>query len=294
MGPEFLRGLSINEILRSIGLNFVREISASDILNWSLAFVSGVIIFKIVDNMQTNINRHAIIKEIEITINSLFSSPLAKSNYKIDLKDDSKLAEVNVRTVLHSFTPWEYFDRSIEGEDKTMIEDTQRYIRIRSEDDCTEYISTQALHEILIVFRRIEKLFKDSILKKIDLADMWREILPFADSGRLLFLSSYFCKEDIEPISFVVFNTVLACEKYEMENALEGFRKLYVKEKKSFDEKIKKQNKIISKRNKKLNKEEKENIIEMTYENLFANNKRFRKREKLKVSKFNRIVKLKE
>ena len=181
--------------------------------------------------MQTNINRHSIIKDIESTVNQLFSNDLAKSNYNIKLEDEEERATVNVRTVLHDDYPWEYFDRKNEDKNKMIIEDTQRCVRIRSHEECNEYISTQALHEILIIFRGIEKLYKDSILKKIDLADMWREILPFAISGRLLLISSYFSKDDIELIVFVVFNTVLACDKYKIEQALKYFKEGYNKEK---------------------------------------------------------------
>lgn len=77
MDLELIKGLSISEIFKGIGVNFVREVSASDILNWMLAFIGGIVIYKIVDNMQTNMERHAIIKDIENTINELFCSEIA-------------------------------------------------------------------------------------------------------------------------------------------------------------------------------------------------------------------------
>lgn len=49
----------------------------------------------------------------------------------------------------------------------------------------------------MIIFRRIEKLYKDKIIKKVDLADMWREILPIGLSERLKFFSSYLSDKDI-------------------------------------------------------------------------------------------------
>lgn len=197
-------------------IQIVSQILASDIIGWFLAFFGGFIVFKIVDNMQINIERHSMIREIESSVNSLFSSLIAKSNTNIDSK------YVNIRTILHDFSPWKDFDSS-----ETIIENGQRYVCIRKDDKYEEYISTQGLHESLIIFRRIEKLYKDSILKPIDLADLWREILPFAASKRLEFYKNYFSKYDIEPIVFVLFNTFLACKKYKVNNAVIYFNDVY-------------------------------------------------------------------
>ncbi|HYE80632.1 MAG TPA: hypothetical protein VEG39_00545 [Clostridia bacterium] len=203
-----------------IGIEIVRQILASDIINWLLAFIGGIFVYRIVDNMQTKIARHSIIKDIETTINDLFSKQIAKSNRG---KKNEDIVTVNLRTILHDFSPWQVYSRDSE----IIIEDNQRYIRIRDDENYTEYVSTQALHEALIIFRRIEKLYKDSILKPVDLVDMWREILPFGSSRRLEFLTSYFSKFDVEPVIFVLYNTLLACYKFRMKNAVDYFRKYY-------------------------------------------------------------------
>jgi len=198
----------------------VREILASDIIGWVLAFIGGFLVFKVVDNMQTAIERHNVIQDVENSINSLFSQPIAKSNKCNTIDNNQEIMDVTVRTVLHDNTPWEEY---IKDETEIVIENNQRIVRIRGKDGYKEYISTQAIHELLILFRRIEKLYKDSILKPIDLADMWREILPFGTSGRLTFYKSYLGKNDIKSIIFVLFNTVLACEKYKIDNAVKYF-----------------------------------------------------------------------
>lgn len=260
-----------------MNIEFVRQISASDILNWMLAFISGIVVYKIVDHMQTNIERHSIIKDIESTINSLFSSPLAKSNCILTEANSSKLSKVNFRTVLHDNTPWEYFKREKESEEtipNIIIEDQQRYVRIRSKESCTEYISTQALHETLIIFRRIEKLYKDGILKPIDLADMWREILPFGTSGRLIFFSTYFCSDDVHSIAFVVYNTVLACKKYKLESAICYFKEEYRKERLRLQE-----INMTTRTEKKLK-----------YTEYFFKNKRYSIKEKMKIRRFKNII----
>lgn len=201
-------------------INFINQIVTSDIVGWVLAFIGGFLVFRIVDNMQTAIERHNVIKDVENSINALFSQPIAKSNKCSAMANDQEINDVTVRTVLHDNSPWEEY---IKGETKIVIENNQRFVQIRKEQGYKEYISTQAIHEVLILFRRIEKLYKDSILKPIDLADMWREILPFGTSGRLGFYMSYLGVNDIKSIIFVVFNTVLACEKYEIDNAVKYF-----------------------------------------------------------------------
>ncbi|HHX61646.1 MAG TPA: hypothetical protein GX707_13205, partial [Epulopiscium sp.] len=104
---------------------------------------------------------------------------------------------------------------------------------------------------------RCPEIYKDCILEPIDLADLWREILPFGVSGRLIFFSTYFSKSDIESMVFVVYNTVLACEKYKIEVATKYFADGYKAEE---------------------------------IEGFFLNNNRYRIKEKCKRGKFNKIV----
>jgi len=185
----------------------------------------------------------------------LFSQPIAKSNKSNDKETNQKINNVNVRTVLHDDSPWENY---IKDKTEIIIENHQRYVQIRSEKGYSEYISTQAIHELLILFRRIEKLYKDSKIKPIDLADMWREILPIGTSGQLEFCKSYLGKSDIKSIIFVLFNIVLACEKYEIDNALKYFVNDFLKNK--------------------------------TMKRLYSKNNRYTFKEKLKIKKFFRIL----
>lgn len=77
----------------------------------------------------------------------------------------------------------------------------------------------------MILFRRIEKLYKDRIIGKIDLVDMWRELIPFATSGRLDFFASYLSGKDIESIEYVVLLTAVSAVKYKNNVALDYFTK---------------------------------------------------------------------
>ena len=207
-----------------IDVEIVKQILASDIIGWILAFLGGVLVFQVIDNMQTNIERHAVIKDVENTINQIFSSQLARSNQvKEEREKKDEPSSVMVRTVLHDCTPWKEYNK----DQDMLIVEGQRYICIRNDEKYQEYISTQTIHELLIAFRRIEKLYKDGILKPIDLADMWREILPFGVSGRVEFYYKYLGESDVKSIIFVLFNTLLACKKYEVNNAVEYFCSKY-------------------------------------------------------------------
>ena len=104
-------------------MEIVKQILASDIIGWILAFLGGVIVFKLIDNMQTNIERHNVIKEVEDSINKIFSDHIAKSNKvsskktennkansneaeSIQVKNDKELELVTVRTILHDKENW--------------------------------------------------------------------------------------------------------------------------------------------------------------------------------------------
>ncbi len=199
------------------GLSYSPNIGANDIIGWCLAFLGGFIVFKIIDDFQTRISRHAMIYEIENLISNLFSSDLAlKENV------DGIQKPAYLRTILDDFTPWIKFDRE---NDKAKIVDKQRYVKIRQidADNSTDYISTKAIHELMMLFRRIEKLYKDGIIKKIDLADIWREILPFGVSGRQEFFSTYLLPSDIESMLYVISITLCSCKKYKNNDAINYF-----------------------------------------------------------------------
>lgn len=235
-----------------VDIELVREILLSDILGWILAFIVGMVVYKLIDNMQIKIERHALVKDIENTFNELFSLEKAKI-----LKQGESPEAINIRTTLGS--SWLKYVR---GETEIKIMNGQRYVLIKhdaSERDASdrEYISTQALHETLILFRRIEKLFKDSIMKPVDLTDLWREILPYSCEGRIEFFQEYFNKYDVHSMVYVIINTVLACETYKNKDAIE-----YLKEK----------------------------IDRNAFVRLIENNSRFGRLDKGRISKFKKVL----
>jgi hypothetical protein len=161
--------------------------------------------------------------EIEALINKIFSSPLAKTD--INCKGNGDLETVSVRTILDNTPSWEDFKKRDAGNIK--IIDCQRYVRIRNTKSRHDYVATQALNEIMIIFRRIEKLYNDEILKDADLADLWREIIPFCGYGRLTFYKSYSGIHDIQCIIAVLFHTALACHRRKDTIAVNWFKEYY-------------------------------------------------------------------
>lgn len=200
-------------------LSYSPNVGANDIIGWCLAFIGGFIVFKIIDDFQTRISRHAMISEIEYLINKMFASDLA-----INENNKGKISLIFLRTILDDETRWVIYDKNC---DKTKLIENQRYvkIRVRKNDNTVDYISTKAVHELMILFRRIEKLYKDGIIKKVDLADIWREILPFGVSGRPDFFSTYLLPSDIQSMKYVIALTLCSCQKYKNEDAIKYFKK---------------------------------------------------------------------
>ncbi len=210
-------------------LRIMDGIATSDIIGWVLAALAGFIAYKLIDNMQTSIERHNMLASVENSISAIFDSKNAfiiRHGEGPSPKEPDK-NRVMVRSVLHDKSPWQVI-RSVEtGEIEYMIIDSQRYIHIRHNDETDDWISTQALHELLLKFRRIEKMYKSGIVKKIDLADLSREILPFGVSGRLEFFYAYYDEYDAECMAFLLMNDVICCNKYRNSPMVNYFRDYY-------------------------------------------------------------------
>lgn len=126
---------------------------------------------------------------------------------------------VMVRSVLHDDGDWKVLTKKlVNGKEKLCndrkIVDLQLFIQMRDgvckapeEAYHNEWISTQALHEIMLHCCRIEKMFKDGIIKRIGLSDMFREIVSLRTGECMqfltFFLSKYFIK--IKSVNFFIF-----------------------------------------------------------------------------------------
>ncbi len=70
-------------------------------------------------------------------------------------------------------------------------------------------------------------MFKSGIVKRIDLSDMFREIIPLGMSGRLEFFRSYYGDYDAECLAYLVMQTVFSCNKYQNDDVVNDFAKYY-------------------------------------------------------------------
>ena len=211
-------------------------IAMSDIFSWLFAAAGGIIVYKAIDHIQTSMERHSMLKDIETTFSSIYNSVIAKAGNEEGVDN---LQSVMVRSVLHDDGEWiaEFEDLGA-GQRRFIndkhIEEHQLYVQIRKGKGmapaCTyhnEWISTQALHEIMLHCRRIEKMFKDGIIKRIDLSDMFREIVPLAKGGRLQFFAGYYNRYDADCVGYLVMQTIVSCEKYKNEATVKSFVKYY-------------------------------------------------------------------
>lgn len=218
-----------------MNLEIVKQVFASDIINWIFAAGGGAIAYFVLHRMQNKRERHSMIKEVEDSISNLMDQEKAKNKIKIKNQDSTQidLVDVNFRTVLHDNSPWILFH-----EDNISIQDGQRYILIRNDSNYYEMVSTALIHESLLWFRRVNKLYDDRIITKRDIADLWRQILPFMCANKLEFYRSYLGKDDTKSILLVCLYCLYSIKKLKRETAI-NYASDMIKECKIFDGYIK-------------------------------------------------------
>ncbi len=227
---DFINGImdAIADFIRY--LRFTDGIASSDLIGWILAAIAGIIAYRLIDHMQTDIERHSMLADMEDSISELFDKPIALSlpPHQSLTKDTAQNHEVLIRSVLHDFTPWQILRNDKNDKIQSEIINNQRYIHIRDDEKYNEWISTQALHELFCVkIRRIEKMYKGHIVKKIDLSDLFREIVPLGMSGRVEFIAAYYDDYDTECLTYMIMQTIIACDKYHNEKIIKSFADYY-------------------------------------------------------------------
>lgn len=218
MVQDFINNMKITE-----------GIAVSDVLGWMLAAIGSYIVYKMIDHVQTSMERHERLSEVEKYFSEIYNSIIARTG-KGKLKKVEKFQSVMVRSVLHDNTDWYVaYDVDKKMINKRMLIEHQLYIQIRKGKNAErdEWIATQALHEIMLHCRRIEKMYKDGIIKRIDLADLSREILPLGISGRMEFFSAYYDKYAADSVGYLVMQTIVSCEKYHNNGMVKKFVDYY-------------------------------------------------------------------
>lgn len=158
VGEERIQKRAMNDVIYEF-MRITDGIAMSDVLGWIFAGFGGVIVYKAIDHMQTSMERHGMLKDIENTFSSIYNSVIAKS---CNDKREEKLQMVMVRSVLHDDGDWQALTEKLaNGKEKLCndrkIVDSQLFIRIRDGVGNSpekvyhnEWISTQALHEIML------------------------------------------------------------------------------------------------------------------------------------------------
>lgn len=70
-------------------------------------------------------------------------------------------------------------------------------------------------------------MYKDNIIKRIDLSDLANEIVPLGISGRIQFFNAYFGKYEAECVAYLVLQTIVSCKKFGNNDIVIKFVKYY-------------------------------------------------------------------
>ena len=75
-------------------LRFTEGLSTSDLFGWLLAALAGIIAYKLIDNMQTSIERHNMLSAVEDKFSELYDSLIA-----FRVKKGEKLTEETQKSI---------------------------------------------------------------------------------------------------------------------------------------------------------------------------------------------------
>ncbi|MBD8925167.1 MAG: hypothetical protein EGR89_04035 [[Eubacterium] rectale] len=193
--------------------DIVSGMTEGDIVGWILAAFGGIIVYKAIDHLQTSMGRHQMLKDIEDSFSKIYNSVIAMTERD---SQKGKQRNVMVRSVLHDKSDWQII-KNCGNEIETHIDENQLYVKIRNrckkKGISEEWVSSQALHEIMLLCRRCEKMYKDKIIKRIDLSDLSSEIVPLGMSGRIQFFNAYYGSYSAECVGYLVLQTVVSCYK---------------------------------------------------------------------------------
>lgn len=162
-------------------------------LSFSLlgAIIVGLIAYFIIHKNQkkslkltSNKDRLELLHGLEQTILSIHSRPCVFEPHRTE--DETRDGLVELRSALddRAWTPHSGGSTFRKG---------GRMWAIRSEEHAE--IDSQALHETLVWFRRVERALGTKLVDGEDLFRLWRQILPFVIQNRYTYFSTYFSQE---------------------------------------------------------------------------------------------------
>jgi hypothetical protein len=229
--------------------SFWSLVDGGDIVTWIVTILVAVIVAVFVycsfhrhqinvSKSQREIARHSILRQLEEDIANIFKSKMARV-----LSLQTKEIEAReFRSILDNEPPWSYEPDhnaiKVAGWNPPVMcfKDGERYWLVRritkeTEVNQEQYVSSGALQETLLWFRRVARAHRDRVINSDDLADLWRFILPLGFSGRLHYFSKYFQGEqEIQAMVYLVNETLRVCCDRKWKTPIHYFRSYFTQE----------------------------------------------------------------
>ena len=210
----------------------VNMVEVSDIIGWGVTICMAFLIYLMFQRHQIRIARYPIVRGLEEEIATLFRSKAART--EVSTPGGCKWEPLEYRAVLDNEPPWTFEpDASaslVAGWQPPKYEliDGQRHWFIRAKSisgsSSRQVLSSQALQETLLWFRKVNRAHNDGIIKSKELPDLWHFILPIGFAGRAAYLAKYFQgAEDVQAIVRVINATLRACLKKGLRRPLHYF-----------------------------------------------------------------------
>ncbi len=199
IGVEVLKG-NLSHSERSQALSQLTSTVFSVYVGAILAFLSSAIsllvaifIFRKVSTYQNLLQKLDYLKQIEDDMLKLFNQKFGR----IERADSVEF--YRFRNCLNE-AEWDSNFSNATAIQRHYYVDGDNFVLIRGDG---MRLSSVALHETLIWFRRINRALYFRIISVEDIVPMWRFVLPFSASGRFVFFSNYFGRDDFTAISSV-------------------------------------------------------------------------------------------
>jgi hypothetical protein len=186
---EILRTRSqlLSAVVSTYGAAIVALVSL--LVNLLLAYS----LYRYVNKFQSTVQRLTHITQIENQIVDLFNERLAR------IENNGSFELFRFRNVLNHAS-WDANFENAQLSERHMYVDGDNYVLIR--DDGAR-LSSQALHETVVWFRRVRRALDLGVITVPDLLIFWRYILPFAQSQRYRFFRKYFARYDWEDLAYI-------------------------------------------------------------------------------------------
>jgi hypothetical protein len=212
------------------------DIHLTNVINWAITVIGAGLVYFFFQRDSLKVARWKAVSELEADLADLHSMKGAV----LECVGGAKTRlEQELRFVLDDESDWEYVDDTTKplraGFRPPLTNDQPsgvRYWQVRELDRdgarVTQYVSSPAMHDCLLWFRRADRALQDGVLRHKELADWWRQTIFFGTSGRLEYMQKYFeGSPDIQSIIRVIAVSICELKKRGHSDAIERLRPLF-------------------------------------------------------------------